>query len=106
MKVYGAEICYECRNYKAIQKARGFKADYVEIMENTTNLKEFLALRDGDAFKEVRANKYIGIPCFVLDDGKITFDINEAFASIGQPPVREEEIVEKHPACNVNDKSC
>ena len=28
MKVYGAEICIDCRNYKAIQQARGFEAEY------------------------------------------------------------------------------
>ena len=107
MKVYGAKICYECRNYNAIQKARGFKADYIDLTENTTNLKEFLKLRDSDAFKEVRANGYIGIPCFVNDDGKITFDINEAFSWISEPPVREEEIVEKAPtSCNVGSKNC
>ena len=49
MKVYGAEICIDCRNYKAIQKARGFVAEYIEITEDTTKLKEFLALRDHEA---------------------------------------------------------
>ena len=34
MKVYGAEICMDCRNYKAIQKTRGFEAEYIDITEN------------------------------------------------------------------------
>lgn len=96
MKVYGAQICIDCRNYRAIQKARGFEAEYVEIIENTTNLKEFLAIRDNDPmFEAVRANGGIGIPLFVKEDGTKTLDINEALGWIGQPPVKDEEIVEQ-----------
>jgi glutaredoxin-related protein len=95
MKVYGAEICIDCRNYLAIQKARGFEAEYIEITENTSNLKEFLQMRDTDpAFASVKENHGIGIPLFVREDGAKTFEIDEAFSWIGQPPVREEEIVE------------
>jgi len=95
MKVYGTEICIDCRNYKAIQAARGFEAEFIDITENTTNLKEFLVLRDREpVFESIKANSGIGIPLFVNDDGRMTFDIDEAFSWIGQPPVREEEIVE------------
>ena len=31
MKVYGTDICIDCRNYKAIQKKRGFEAEYIDI---------------------------------------------------------------------------
>ena len=56
MKVYGAQICIDCRNYKAIQKARGFEAEYIEITEDTVKLKEFLQLRDTNPlFDEIRA---------------------------------------------------
>ena len=58
-------------------------------------LKEFLQLRDTNpVFEDIRARGGIGIPLFVDEDGEMTFDINEAFSWIGQPPVREEEIVE------------
>ena len=96
MKVYGTEICFNCRNYKAIQKARGFEAEFVDITANTANLKEFLAIRDSEPmYDAVRARGGIGIPLFVNDDGTKTFDFNEAFAWIGQPPVKDEEIVER-----------
>ena len=56
MKVYGTQICIDCRNYKAIQKARGFEAEYIEITEDTAKLKEFLQLRDTHpVFDEIRA---------------------------------------------------
>lgn len=96
MKVYGTEICIDCRNYKAIQKSRGFEAEYIDIIENTTNMKEFLKLRDMDpVFDLVRENHGIGVPLFVREDGVKTFDIDEAFSWIGQEPVKEDEIVER-----------
>lgn len=95
MKVYGAKICIDCRNYKAIQNARGFDAEYVEITEDTGKLKEFLKIRDTDPiFEEVKENGGIGIPLFVHEDGRKTFDIDEALDWIGEPPVKEDEIVE------------
>ena len=96
MKVYGTEICIDCRNYLDIQKNRGFEAEFVDIIADTTTLKEFLAMRDHEPiFEEVRKSGGIGIPFFVNDDGRKTFDVNEAFSWIGQQPVKEEEIVEK-----------
>lgn len=96
MKVYGAEICIDCRNYKAIQKSRGFEAEFIEITEDTGKLREFLHMRDHDpVFADVKEHGGIGIPLFVNEDGRKTFDIDEALAWIGQEPVKEEEIVEK-----------
>ena len=102
-KVYGAEICVDCRNYKAIQKNRGFEAEYIDITENTKNLKEFLEIRDNDpVFAEVKARNGLGIPLFVREDGVKTFDINEAFEWIGQEPVDYDEIVEKIMTCGID----
>ena len=71
MKVYGADICIDCRNFKAIMAKRGFSAEYVDIIENTGNLKEFLNIRDTDpVFEEVRKRGGIGIPLFVNEDGE------------------------------------
>ena len=43
MKVYGAEICVDCRNYKAIQEKRGFEAEYIDITESTKGNLELYA---------------------------------------------------------------
>lgn len=103
MKVYGAEICMDCRNYKAIQKTRGFEAEYIDITENTANLKEFLAIRDNaPMFAPVREHSGIGIPLFVREDGAMTFEIDEAMNWIGQPPVKEEEILEHRSSCGIH----
>ena len=96
MKVYGTEICIDCRNYKAIQQSRGFEAEYIDITEDIGKLKEFLAIRDtNEIFAPVKERGGVGIPLFVNDDGAMTFDIDEALAWIGQEPVKDEEIVEK-----------
>ena len=95
MKVYGTDICMDCRNYKAIQKSRGFQAEYIDITESTSNMKEFLEIRDVDPlYAEIREEHTIGIPLFVREDGLKTFDWDEAFTWIGEPPVKEEEIAE------------
>lgn len=95
MKVYGADICIDCRNLKQIMKNRELLLEYHDITENTQNLREFLAIRDRSAaFDRCRELGGIGIPCFV-DGEKVTLDLNEAFSWIGQPPVRDEEIAER-----------
>ena len=100
MKVYGAEICPDCRNYQEIQRKRGFAAEYVDITESVGTLREFLALRDGDpVFSPVKEHGGIGIPLFVREDGTKTFDINEALAWLGEAPVREGELEETDLTC-------
>lgn len=103
MKVYGASICIDCRNYKAIQEARGFEAEYIDITKNTDNLKAFLKIRDNSVlFDKVREHSGIGIPLFVNEDGSMTFEIDEALAWIGQPPVKDEEIAEWRESCGIH----
>ena len=103
MKVYGAQICADCRNFKAIQKSRGFEAEYVDITEDTGKLKEFLQIRDHDpVLAPVRERGGIGIPLFVNEDGKKTLDIDEAFSWIGQPPVQEGELPDAAPSCGIH----
>lgn len=96
IKVYGTDICIDCRNYKAIQKSRGFEAEYIDITESTANMKAFFEIRDtAELYSEIREAHTIGIPLFVREDGVMTMDIDEAFDWIGQPPVRDEEIAER-----------
>lgn len=88
MKIYGSDICIDCRILKAVLKARGIEADFIDITENTGKLREFLGIRDHDPhFEKVRnwEGGAIGIPCFVSDEGSVTLDVDEAFSWIGQP---------------------
>ena len=99
---YGSKICIDCRNTLAILKARKLEDQFrfIDMTANTDNMKAFLTLRDREAaFAPAREGEngrsFIGIPAFVKEDGKVTLDLDEALDWLGQPPVREEEIVEK-----------
>lgn len=88
LKVYGSEICIDCRMFKELRAERGFEVEYVDITENTANLRAFLQLRDHEkAFDEVKEHGGIGIPAFVREDGEVTVDLNTALGWIGQEPV-------------------
>ena len=78
MKLYGAEICGGCVLAKSILDDKGVPYTYVDITESTTNLKEFLALRDNnDLYKGVKEAGKIGIPTFLFSDGRINLDLYE-----------------------------
>lgn len=99
---YGSKICIDCRNTLVVLKARNLEEQFrfVDMTADTTNMKAFLTLRDREpVFAPVRQGEngqsFIGIPAFVREDGKVTLDLDEALGWLGQPPVREEEILEK-----------
>ena len=76
-KVYVMATCPDCFEVKA--KLAG-NPDYeiIDIGEHARKLKEFLRLRDSSpAFGSIKANGAIGIPCFVKEDGQISFDAEE-----------------------------
>ena len=63
-----------------------------------SNTKEFLRLRDNNAvFAEARVKGYAGIPCFVLEDGTVTLNAEEA----GLQPNRSDA-----PSCNIDSSGC
>ena len=45
LKVYGADICTDCRNFKALVDNRSLEVEYIDITENVINLREFLKIR-------------------------------------------------------------
>ncbi len=66
--------CPDCDKLKSSLESR---SDYVviDIGESVKGLKEFLRLRDTlSVFDAVKAAGAIGIPCFVLEDGAVTFE--------------------------------
>ncbi|MCI6059583.1 MAG: hypothetical protein MR729_00300 [Dorea sp.] len=82
--VYGTNACPDC--VEAIQKLDEKKADYayLEFSNNMPNLKRFLKLRDTEAiFDAVKEQGKVGIPCFKLEDGTLTLDLEEVLDKIG-----------------------
>lgn len=82
--VYGTNACPDC--VEAIQKLDEKKADYVylEFSNNMPNLKRFLKLRDTEAiFDAVKEQGKVGVPCFKLEDGTLTLNLEEVLDKIG-----------------------
>lgn len=76
MIYYGTQICPDCvRATKILDKLK-IEHKYVDITQNTHNMREFLKLRDTrEEFKEIKELGLIGIPCFLMPDGSISFDL-------------------------------
>ncbi len=81
MKVimYGTGICPDCVEAKEILKDySNIELDYRNITETTAVLKEFLAYRDHEPiFAPVVEAGKIGIPFFILEDGRKTFELSD-----------------------------
>ena len=95
-KVYVMATCPDCSEVKE-RLSGNPDFEIINIGEHVRNLKEFIRLRDSSpAFDSVKAAGSIGIPCFVEEDGQISFDT-------------ERYIPEEFPsgaACSLDGKGC
>lgn len=85
IKIYGMKSCPDC---VAVDKQVEGDSRYqvIDIGEHVSLLKEFLRLRDTNpAFDEAKKKGYAGIPCFVLEDGTVTLNPEEAGLKSGRP---------------------
>ncbi|WP_250672797.1 hypothetical protein LZ906_002265 [Paraclostridium ghonii] len=77
--VVGSHLCPDTLYALCQLRERNIDVDFKNLSANLPDLKEYLALRQGlDIYEGVRAEGGIGIPCFVLEDGTKTLDLNEA----------------------------
>lgn len=98
IKVYVMSTCPDCVAVKAMAK-NDPRFELIDIGEHVRNLKEFLRLRDHNpAFEEIRRNGYVGIPCFVREDGSVTFEPEEV--GLSEPSVKEAS------SCSIDGKGC
>ena len=75
--VYVMESCADCAQVKEQLKGNPH-FNIVDIGQHVRSLKSFLHLRDSHAeFTTIKARGAIGIPCFVQEDGKITFELDD-----------------------------
>lgn len=85
IKIYGMKSCPDC---VAVDKQVEGDTRYqvIDIGEHVRLLKEFLRLRDNNpVFDEAKKKGYAGIPCFVLEDGTVTLNPEEAGLKSGEP---------------------
>ena len=75
LKIYGSMLCTDCVKCREDLDRAGVAYEYLDFSEHLLHLKEFLVLRDSESvFEEVRSNGKIGIPCIVMEDGRVTLD--------------------------------
>lgn len=107
IKVFVMQTCPDCASIK--REAQGDpRFQLIDIGVQARNLKEFLMLRDNSpAFDKVRQRGTIGIPCFVLEDGTITFSQEKAFLSLpATSPSAEDGTMEEGASCSIDGKGC
>ena len=76
-KVYVMATCPDCSEVKE-RLSGNPDFEIIDIGEHVRNLKEFIRLRDSSpAFDSIKAGGSIGIPCFVEEGGRISFDTEE-----------------------------
>ena len=69
IKIYGMETCPDCT----------YVYEVIDIGQHVRDLKAFLRLRDHHpAFDEAKSVGAVGIPCFVLEDGTVTLNPEDA----------------------------
>ena len=107
IKVFVMQTCPDCASIK--REAQGDpRFQIIDIGEHVRNLKQFLALRDTNpAFDSVRQRGSVGIPCFVLEDGTITFSQEEAFLALGNTSTLGYDVaMEEGASCSIDGKGC
>lgn len=78
IKVYGMDTCPDC-TYVKDQIQGDDRFEVIDIGSHVRNLKAFLKLRDNSpVFDEAKKVGAAGIPCFVLEDGTVTLNPEDA----------------------------
>jgi glutaredoxin-related protein len=82
IKIYGMITCPDCSYLLDQISCLEDEYEYIEIGEHVLKMKEFLRIRDSkdnaEIFKDIKDTGGVGIPCFVLEDGRISLDPSDA----------------------------
>lgn len=88
--------CPDCAAVKALAE-KDARLELIDIGEHVQNLKQFLALRDSHpSFYFVRRKGTVGIPCFLFEDGSVSFSLED----VGLPEA------ETGASCSIDGKGC
>jgi glutaredoxin-related protein len=77
LKIYGSMLCPDCVKCREDLDNAAVEYEYLDFASDLRNLKEFLILREGPMFEQIRKSGKIGIPCIVLEDGSVKLDWEE-----------------------------
>ena len=110
IRIYGMHTCPDCACIEEqVRDNDGY--EIIDIGEHVRNLKAFLRLRDSSpVFDEARRNGSIGIPCFVLEDGRVTLHRHtpEAQANAKRSPGMEDagSTAAEGASCSLDGSGC
>ena len=83
--MFGSHGCPDTIAAMCILDKKGLSYTYKDITGTMIFLKEFLHLRDSrEDFQAVKEGGYVGIPCFLFEDGSLTFSVEEAIVWSGK----------------------
>lgn len=74
--IYGSMLCPDCVQCRIDLDRAGVAYEFLDFADSLTNLRQFLSIREGSVFDEVRAKGSIGIPC-IVDGEKVSLDWDE-----------------------------
>ena len=99
-KIYGMNTCPDCTYLHDQIKGKEDEYEYINIGEDVKYLKEFLRLRDkGSVFEECREKGFVGIPCFVFEDGRVSITPEDA-------GLKSRPQDDTNASCNVDGTGC
>ncbi|QJA07705.1 glutaredoxin [Romboutsia sp. CE17] len=76
--VVGSHLCPDTLYALCELRKKNVDIDFKNLSASLEGLKEYLSLREGlEIYKDIRENKGIGIPCFILEDGTKTLSLDE-----------------------------
>lgn len=98
--------CPDCIRIKE-QAAGDSIYEIIDIGAHAKYLKEFLRLRDSNpAFEPVKEKGSIGIPCFLLEDGSVTFSAEEAGLTLQFKYDGQDNEAVSGASCSIDGKGC
>ncbi len=75
IRIYGMPTCPYCDYVHEQIRGREDEFEYINIGENISNLSAFMRLRDTEPiFDHLKAIGDVGVPAFVLEDGRVSVD--------------------------------
>lgn len=81
--VIGSHLCPDTLYALNQLAANKVEIEFKNLSASLPDLKEYLAQREENPLYEaVREKGGIGIPCFVLEDGKTTLDLDEVLKAV------------------------
>ncbi len=106
IRIYGMSTCPDCTRIKD-EAVGNSRYEIIDIGTHAKYLKEFLRLRDSNpAFDPVKEKGYIGIPCFLLEDGTVTFSAEEAGLTSPCKYDGQENDPVSGASCSIDGKGC